>query len=366
MTWNTRFARTLALGALTLTLGASIAAAQDNIDATADPAFGGITLNSGFTPDPFIRTLTSGGGVSASSVDPACSGYIATAPDYRMIVEDRMSHLRILFLADGDTTLVVQGPNGVFNCNDDGFILNPVVDLVNPTAGDYNIWVGSYSSDQFIPGYLMISEQMGTSTSPIVSSLLSSALGATSPVVEPQSPVLGSLNPDGFATFGSVDLAPGFSPAPHTVSLLSGGANNAGLLGLGEACIGYVATTPDYSVNLTSAMAQLIIGFTAENGDSTLVVRGPAGNFTCNDDTNGLNPEVTINNAAAGEYDIWVGSYAADVTQTGTLAISEAGGSASPNTVTGATSTPFVPTNVPAPTSTPVPAQAAATATPSK
>jgi hypothetical protein len=361
MIWNTRLTRTLAIGALTMALGASIAAAQDTIDPTADPTFGGITLNSGFTPDPFIRTLTSGGSINASSVDPTCTGYIAAAPDYFVNVEDAMSHLRILFVADGDTTLVVQGPDGSFTCNDDGFNLNPIVDIVNPSTGDYNIWVGSYSVNEFLSGYLMISEQTGSSTGPIASPLLSSVLGAAGDVVEPQTDVMEGLNPDAFATFGSVDLAPGFTPDPNTVSLISGGANNAGLLNLGDACIGYVATNPDYSVNLTSAMAQLIISFTAEDGgDSTLVVRGPAGNFTCNDDTNGLNPEVTIANATAGEYDIWVGSYAADISQTGTLAISEVGGGAGPNTVTGATSTPFVPT------ATPVPAQPAATATPSK
>lgn len=362
MIWNSRLTRTLAIGALTLTLGASIAAAQDNFDPTADPTFGAAGFNPGFLPDPFIMTLTSGGNIDASSIDPTCTGYIAGAPDYRLSWGEASSHLRFLFVADGDTTMVVQGPNGEITCNDDGFNLNPVVDVVSPTAGDYNIWVGSYSANEFVPGYLMVSEQTGATSGPVQSALLSSVLGVAGDVVEPQTDVVEGLNPDGFPTFGSVDLAPGFTP--QTVSLLSGGATNAGLLGLGEACIGYVATSPDYSVNLTSAISELTIGFQADE-DTTLVVRGPAGNYTCNDDTNGVNPEVSIASAAAGEYDIWVGSYSADSLPAGNLSISEAGG-AGPNTVTGATSTPFVPTNVPAPTSTPVPAQAAATATPSK
>ncbi len=36
--------------------------------------------------------------------------------------------------------------------------LNPLVEFTNPAEGTYSIWVGSYTSGEFNPGYLMASE----------------------------------------------------------------------------------------------------------------------------------------------------------------------------------------------------------------
>lgn len=357
MKLNSSILRTVAIGALTLTLGASLAGAQDTIDPTAPPTFGSATLNGNFLPDPFIITVQSGGNIPAEQVDPSCRGYVATAPDYRLTWDGSASSLRFFFTGDGDATMIVRGPDGALVCNDDGFGLNPLVEIVSPASGEYNVWVGSYSNEEFIPGYLMVSELAGTSDAPIQSDLLSNTVGAQ--IIESQS-VENGLDPSSPPTFGSVELAPGFLPDPHTVSMVSGGSVNVGLLSLGSGCIGYAAVAPDYSINLSGDMAQLRIGFTADdNADTTMIVRLANGSYVCNDDADGLNPVVTVSAAAAGQYDVWVGSYSEGDLNGGTLSVSETGSAPANNNVppteapanngmqstTGATSIP--PTEVP-------------------
>ncbi|MGD1996701.1 MAG: hypothetical protein PVH62_08005, partial [Anaerolineae bacterium] len=64
------------------------------------------------------------------------------------------------FVADGgeDTTLVINDPNGSWRCNDDYSGLDPMVEFPNPFTGQYDIWVGSYSSGDYVNGTLYITE----------------------------------------------------------------------------------------------------------------------------------------------------------------------------------------------------------------
>jgi hypothetical protein len=43
-------------------------------------------------------------------------------------------------------------------CNDDYGGLNPMVEINNPQPGQYDIWVGSYTSGQYVGGTLKITE----------------------------------------------------------------------------------------------------------------------------------------------------------------------------------------------------------------
>ncbi|MCC6872770.1 MAG: hypothetical protein IT378_00565, partial [Sandaracinaceae bacterium] len=50
---------------------------------------------------------------------------------------------RIMVNCAQDSTLVVQGPDGAYRCNDDADGTNPIVQ--GPfTPGQYRVWVGSY------------------------------------------------------------------------------------------------------------------------------------------------------------------------------------------------------------------------------
>lgn len=62
----------LAASALTLCF-ATPAIAQD---VNADPIYETVTLSGGFTPDPYIVNLSSGGANDAAKISPQCAGYI--------------------------------------------------------------------------------------------------------------------------------------------------------------------------------------------------------------------------------------------------------------------------------------------------
>ena len=115
---------------------------------------------SGFTPDPAAVSITSGGSVNVSYIS-SCRGYATQAPDVELQWSGGGSLLRFVFLASDssvDTTLIINGPDGQWYCNDDTFGRNPAMDFSPPQSGVYDIWIGSYASGQNTTGTLYISE----------------------------------------------------------------------------------------------------------------------------------------------------------------------------------------------------------------
>ena len=144
----------------------------------------------------------------------------------------------------------------------------------------------------------------------------------------------GILNPAGAPRYGSHALAPGFAPTPARHDALSGGDINVKSLNLGDNCLGYAASDPDFLIELTSDFRRITF-LIASAEDTTLIINLPNGNWACNDDTNGLNPALVFHNAPPGGYRIWIGSYAAETNDESVLYISEAGPEALPTTATG-------------------------------
>jgi hypothetical protein len=60
--------------------------------------------------------------------------------------------------ADSDTTLVINGPDGRWYCNDDANGVNPAFRFASPRSGQYDVWVGTYSNSGLRPARLFISE----------------------------------------------------------------------------------------------------------------------------------------------------------------------------------------------------------------
>lgn len=129
------------------------------IDMSAQANFGEIILRSGFTPDPHSIEMTAGGNIQAGSVNGSCSGFVSSSPDYEVTYRDAGSFpLTFAFTAKGDTTLMINGPDGSWYCDDDsGGNGNPRVVFSDASDGVYDVWVGSYSGEM-IPGRLTISE----------------------------------------------------------------------------------------------------------------------------------------------------------------------------------------------------------------
>jgi hypothetical protein len=123
------------------------------------PTFGTLSLNAGFSNDPRTQAITSGGDVDASYLGGNCFGWAATNPDFR-VQWDGFGFLRFFFVADsGDTTLIINDPVGGWHCNDDSFgTIDPSIDFGDAQDGQYDIWVGSFSSGEFISGTLYVTE----------------------------------------------------------------------------------------------------------------------------------------------------------------------------------------------------------------
>ncbi|MDQ7027140.1 MAG: hypothetical protein Q9P44_16465, partial [Anaerolineae bacterium] len=139
--------------------GSSNPSAALALDYTLTPNFGEIALQTGFTPDPFQFTMTSGGNLDVSSSLPNCNGYVTAAPDYTVAWSGNSTLLRFFFESNGDTILIINDANGNWQCNDDSFgTLNPTIDFDNPSEGIYNIWGGSFIGSDYVSGVLNITE----------------------------------------------------------------------------------------------------------------------------------------------------------------------------------------------------------------
>lgn len=147
-----------AVSALAMVAATGAAEAQDW---RLTPSYGSVSLSSGFTPDPFLVNLQSGGSIDASrSIGGNCRGFVANAPDYRL--QYRAGSVLPLILSvssSSDTTLVVNGPDGRWYCDDDGGQgLNPSLRWNTPMSGQYDIYVGTYGTASYRNATLSISE----------------------------------------------------------------------------------------------------------------------------------------------------------------------------------------------------------------
>ena len=318
---NRRYARQLFIILTLISLlvisggAASAQKGAPRLDFTLTPTYGSINLNAGFIPDPQTVSVTSGGSVDVSYLGGGCVGFAANAPDYRVSYTSTTSSLlRFYFIgSSGDTTLIVNDPSGNFHCDDDSYgVLDPTVDFTNPVGGTYDIWVGSLSSGAFVSGTLYVTE-----------------LDANHPGNPAPNNNKGGATRLDFTlapNYGAANVNSGFIPDPQSVSVTSGGVVDVSYLGGG--CTGFAATAPDYRVSYTSANASLLrFYFVGNNGDTTMIVNDPAGNFHCIDDSYGtLDPAVDFSNPAGGTYDIWIGSFASGTYISGTLYITELDG----------------------------------------
>lgn len=150
--------RILAAGAaLAAVASAGIAAAQNY---SLNPTYGTASLNAGFTPDPYVVNVQSGGSRDASNLSSSCRGFIADAPDVRLNYRSGSFPLIISANSNADTTLVVNAPDGSWYCDDDGgnIGMNPSIRFGTPQSGQYDIWIGTYGSATLQPAQLHISE----------------------------------------------------------------------------------------------------------------------------------------------------------------------------------------------------------------
>lgn len=297
---------TILFTAMALALPGAAVLAQDY---TLQPNYGDISLRAGFSPDPVVVPLQSGGSIDAGrTLGGSCRGYVSNAPDFAVNYSAGSTFpLRIGVSSDRDTTLVVNGPDGNWYCDDDGGEgLNPLLHFGSPMSGRYDVWVGTYGSASNHDALLFITE---------LTSVNADTVGYD------QQAGYGpdwSLPP----VYETVSLRGGFTPDPYRVRLQSGGPISASET-ISSDCRGYIGEAPDVRLNFQPGSLPLIISV-ASSADTTLVINGPDGGWYCNDDGGvGTNPSIRWDTPMAGQYDIWVGTWGSEALREAVLVISE-------------------------------------------
>lgn len=108
--------------------------------------------------------------------------------------------------------------------------------------------------------------------------------------------------------FGGVELSAGFTPDPHVLEMVAGG--DIDLSSCDSDAAGFVTAAPDFNLQWGGESAQLTIAVEAE-ADTVLLINDAEGNWYFNDDHDGLNPGIVIEEPAEGLYSIWVGTFTA-------------------------------------------------------
>lgn len=112
----------------------------------------------GFSPTPIRATGIAGGPTEGSSSASGCTGFFPTTPQHVLKISRRVPQLRVMVDGvDRDLTLAIHAPDGQWLCNDDSgdpmFGLNPAVDMPGAGPGEFEVFVGTFSSGDDAPPY---------------------------------------------------------------------------------------------------------------------------------------------------------------------------------------------------------------------
>lgn len=316
----------LALLSGMMLIGAGITAAQDDVvNPDGEATFANINLRSNFVLDPFIVSVIGGGLLPASDLSADCAGYIPPNPSAALNLEEGdQALLRIFFYSDDDTVMVVRTPSGEFVCEDDTnyLLLDPTIDIADPEAGRYAIWIGTYAQGYLAPGFLAFSHSEDVSTATLDFSTL----------VE-RGPQPAYLDVPEFDA-SLIDLAAEPAAGVHAIAsgfgsleieAAGGGDISASSIdSLGGICVGFIPSAPVARIQVADDVDHITVFFNSTT-DSTLMVFRPDGAYACNDDASGvnLNPSLSFTDVPAGEYLVYVGSFDPLLPVNGTLVISE-------------------------------------------
>ena len=230
-------------------------------------------------------------------------GYVSAGPTFTLSYDAQGTN-RNLDLAitsqNCDTVMLVNDATAQWHYNDDSDnSLNARITLPAAASGRYDIWLGTYGP-QSCAASLVVTPVAGGDTQ-----------------TETQTDTTGAAAtcPDWSLGGAEWQLAGGATDSRQVVA--GGGVN---LFDRAQACgisgHGYVAQAPDFTVYYDEATAtgELVVSVQADC-DTVMLINDLNAQWLFNDDTNGLNPAITIPAAASGRYDIWVGTYGPDLCQ---------------------------------------------------
>lgn len=279
------------------------ATAADPVDPRATGRHGDLTVGPAFTSAELRGSA--GGPRDARDLGDACRGHITADPGHIVHV-DEPALLTFDVTPDGsgvlDTTLAVVGPDGAASCADDTRDLDPMVaGLFEP--GDYRVWVG-VTGDVAAPYRLGVQAGVHTPEPLTLGGRFPAPIRDGAPAARIDDGAFGGVR---FATDTAAVELPG-----------QAGGTRPGT-DLAPTCRGWFPAVPSHAV-LIDADVELTLHVHSD-GDTTLALVAPAGEVTCADDEDGLDP-VIRRSMPPGRYSIYVGAYDEQAAPTYSLLVS--------------------------------------------
>ncbi len=220
---------------------------------------------------------------------PACGGHIDNRPTVGLTLSGE-GPVAVTATSDLDLVMVLLTPGGMWFCSDDAYDFDPGVQIDEPGAGTYKVWVGTYGEmDEAVDATVTIARgELEVSESSFSSEPLE---------VDPQS--------DG--TYEDMEIRTGGAATTvrvgETASVRPGGPILNPVAGL--SCSGFVSERPTATF---SANGRVEVSASADV-DLTLVLQTPTGAWFCSDDADGTDPHISISEGGDGEYSVWVGTF---------------------------------------------------------
>ena len=258
-----------------------------------------VALDLGATPASRVRADPDEGGsaeVSFRAEVPnpvqgaSCAGYIEQAPTAAIELSGD-GPFALTAHSDDDLTLTVRTPGGNWFCSDDADGLDPGIQIDAPEAGTYLAWVGAFGErDQ------AVSATLAADPGEIATTAADFGYGF-------EGPTQSEGTYDGTDLDGPPLATVAFeADGPVRESVGAGGALRNPVAG--EVCGGFVTAQPSLEIDADGPFTVSASG----DQDLTLTVRSPDGAWTCSDDAQGTDPEVTLSDGP-GAYSVWVGTY---------------------------------------------------------
>jgi len=243
-----------------------------------------------WTPQRF--NVVAGGNIDLGACQTVPGhGHIVQSPDFTLNFTANPQNYDLEFRVEGtcDPVLLVNSPSGQWFYNDDDNGLNSRLRIPRAQAGQYDIWVGTFGSQTCQA--TLIAETFG---------------GQVTPPPPPPQPVVcpDPSIPTNERSYSAAQLA-----TAQSFSDVAGGNVD---LGACQAVSGHghITQRANHTFILTDNPQNGNLEFRVSSScDPVLLVYGPNGQWHYNDDSNGLNPRLTIAGAAPGAYDVWVGTF---------------------------------------------------------
>ena len=218
-------------------------------------------------------------------------------------------------------------PDGKLICNDNANeqLLDPVLEIKDPVAGKYRIWVGSAANRQRIPGILVLTAKPDVNLDTFELAKL---------VRRPTIPVTLAKPAPGVAADtvkkdieAAINTAPVLKPGvPLTADVTAEGDVPLFQFPLTKTCAGLVNAKPSFVFKIAGQPEQVSVLFAGDADASLLVVGNNLQTVACNDDAEAganINPLVTLANPAEGAYAVYVGRLDPTKPVKGTLTITD-------------------------------------------